>query len=75
MMPHLERSIFPWNWAHYAEGRQDEVSPWIRAFENAYNWMKKKRNKKFVYNKKSPSNLLGLFLFIMRSYQDFVSFR
>ena len=42
MMPHLERSIFPWNWAHYAEGRQDEVSPWIRAFENAYNWIEEK---------------------------------
>lgn len=42
MMPHLERSVFPWNWAHYAEGRQDEVSPWIRAFENAYNWINDK---------------------------------
>ena len=39
MMPHLERSVFPWNWAHYPNERQDEVSPWIRAFENAYNWI------------------------------------
>ncbi|MGB1219546.1 MAG: phosphoribosylformylglycinamidine synthase [Flavobacteriales bacterium] len=39
MMPHLERSIFPWNWAHYPNERQDDVSPWIRAFENAYDWI------------------------------------
>jgi len=39
MMPHLERSTFPWNWGHYAKGRTDEVSPWIIAFENAYKWL------------------------------------
>ncbi|MEK9530465.1 MAG: phosphoribosylformylglycinamidine synthase, partial [Flavobacteriaceae bacterium] len=39
MMPHLERSIFPWNWGHYPEHRADEVSPWIYAFEDAYNWI------------------------------------
>ena len=39
MMPHLERSTFPWNWAHYPEGRNDKFSPWIRAFENAKNWL------------------------------------
>ena len=39
MMPHLERSIFPWNWAHYpAERKSDVVSPWIQAFEDAYKW-------------------------------------
>ena len=26
MMPHIERSIFQWNWANYPEGRNDEVS-------------------------------------------------
>ena len=41
MMPHLERSIFPWNWGHYAKDRNDEVSPWILAFENAHNWLNK----------------------------------
>ncbi|MCT4664105.1 MAG: phosphoribosylformylglycinamidine synthase [Flavobacteriales bacterium] len=41
MMPHLERSIFPWNWAHYPNAT-DEVSPWIRAFENAHDWIAKK---------------------------------
>lgn len=40
MMPHLERSTFPWNWAYYAEGREnDEVSPWIEAFVNARKWV------------------------------------
>ncbi len=40
MMPHLERSTFPWNWAYYPEDRtRDEISPWIKVFENAYNWL------------------------------------
>lgn len=43
MMPHLERSIFPWNWAYYPESnKSDEISPWIIAFENAKNWLSKK---------------------------------
>jgi phosphoribosylformylglycinamidine synthase len=42
MMPHLERSIYPHNWAHYPKNRKDEVSPWIIAFDNAYNWLKNK---------------------------------
>src|SRR5690606_32934300 len=33
VMPHLERSLYPWNWANYASNRpDDEVSPWIEAF-------------------------------------------
>ena len=39
MMPHLERSTFPWNWAHYPENRTDHFSPWITAFENAKQWI------------------------------------
>ena len=39
MMPHLERSTFPWNWAHYPTHRNDTVSPWVLAFENAYDWI------------------------------------
>ena len=40
MMPHLERSTFSWNWAHYPKDRKtDEISPWIEAFENAKNWL------------------------------------
>ncbi len=38
MMPHLERAVFPWQWAHYPN-RNDEVSPWIEAFVNARNWI------------------------------------
>ena len=41
-MPHIERSTFPWNWAHYPAGRaKDEVSPWIQAFVNAREWIEK----------------------------------
>ncbi|MDO4228508.1 MAG: phosphoribosylformylglycinamidine synthase [Capnocytophaga sp.] len=39
MMPHIERSIFQWNWANYPENRHDEVSPWLEAFVNARKWI------------------------------------
>ncbi|MCB0654217.1 MAG: phosphoribosylformylglycinamidine synthase [Saprospiraceae bacterium] len=39
MMPHIERSMFRWNWANYPAGRKDEVSPWIEAFVNARKWL------------------------------------
>ena len=40
MMPHIERSTFPWNWANYPERNQkDEVSPWLEAFVNARKWV------------------------------------
>ncbi|MEF3078805.1 phosphoribosylformylglycinamidine synthase [Winogradskyella poriferorum] len=38
-MPHIERSIFQWNWANYPNDRQDQVSPWIEAFTNAKKWI------------------------------------
>jgi phosphoribosylformylglycinamidine synthase len=38
-MPHIERSTFQWNWAHYPNGRKDEVSPWLEAFVNARKWI------------------------------------
>jgi len=38
-MPHIERSIFQWNWANYPSGRKDEVSPWLEAFVNARLWL------------------------------------
>ena len=44
-MPHIERSIFPWNWAYYQDGRKDEVSPWLQAFVNARIWIDKKNRK------------------------------
>lgn len=37
-MPHIERSIFQWNWAYYPAGRKDEVTPWLEAFINARKW-------------------------------------
>ncbi len=38
-MPHIERSTFPWNWAHYPKDRNDKVSPWLQAFVNAKEWL------------------------------------
>ncbi len=44
MMPHLERSIFPWNWGYYPEDRKnDAISPWVQALVNAREWIE--RNK------------------------------
>ncbi len=43
IMPHIERSVFPWNWPHYTRSKQqDEVGPWIEAFVNAREWVKSK---------------------------------
>jgi phosphoribosylformylglycinamidine synthase len=42
MMPHIERSTFPWNWANYPKDRNDQVSPWIEAFVNAKQWLEEK---------------------------------
>ncbi|RKQ49423.1 phosphoribosylformylglycinamidine synthase [Roseivirga pacifica] len=40
IMPHFERSIFPWNWGNYpAEQKADLLSPWIQAFVNAKDWV------------------------------------
>ena len=41
MMPHLERSIFPWQNGYYTDERiqSDQVTPWISAFVNARNWI------------------------------------
>ena len=41
-MPHIERSMFQWNWAYYPEGRKDAVSPWLEAFINARKWLENK---------------------------------
>lgn len=43
MMPHLERAIFPWQWAHYpADRKADEITPWLEAFVNARVWVEEK---------------------------------
>jgi phosphoribosylformylglycinamidine synthase len=40
MMPHLERSLYPHNWAHYpADRKKDEITPWIEPFVNARKWL------------------------------------
>jgi len=42
IMPHLERSLFPWNWPYYPSDRKaDEISPWMEPFVNAKAWIKK----------------------------------
>lgn len=44
IMPHIERSLFPWNWGYYPASRKnDVVSPWIEAFANAREWIKQKQ--------------------------------
>jgi phosphoribosylformylglycinamidine synthase len=43
MMPHIERSMFQWNWAYYPESRNDEVSPWHEAFVNARLWLENRK--------------------------------
>ena len=43
IMPHLERSLYPWNWADYPSSRkEDEVSPWMEAFVNARKWVEQR---------------------------------
>ncbi|KAA6307530.1 Phosphoribosylformylglycinamidine synthase, partial [termite gut metagenome] len=41
MMPHLERSLFPWQNACYPADRihKDQITPWIEAFVNARKWI------------------------------------
>ena len=44
MMPHLERTIFPWQNAYYPyEYRKHDVTPWMEAFANAREWILEKR--------------------------------
>ena len=43
-MPHIERSIFSWNWANYPKDRNDAVTPWVEAFSNAREWIEKNKN-------------------------------
>jgi phosphoribosylformylglycinamidine synthase len=46
IMPHLERSVYPWQWGYYPEDRKnDEVTPWIEAFVNARKWIEDKTGK------------------------------
>ena len=40
MMPHMERSLFPSNWAYYPyERKKEEETPWMLSFLAAYHWL------------------------------------
>ncbi len=40
LMPHPERCLRPYNWAHYPKGRVDDsVTPWIELFINGRKWL------------------------------------
>ena len=39
MMPHIERSTFPWNWGYYPKSSKHKVSPWLEGFVNARKWL------------------------------------
>ncbi|OEK00272.1 phosphoribosylformylglycinamidine synthase [Roseivirga sp. 4D4] len=42
IMPHFERSVFPWNWGNYpAAQKADVLSPWIKAFMAAKGWVER----------------------------------
>jgi phosphoribosylformylglycinamidine synthase len=46
MMPHLERTIFPWQNAYYPFAyRKHEVTPWMEAFANAREWIKTRKTQ------------------------------
>ena len=45
MMPHLERTIFPWQNAFYPfRNRKNDVTPWMEAFINAKEWLRKQEH-------------------------------
>lgn len=44
MMPHPERAFFPWQCGYYpGERRDDDVTPWLRAFVSARLWLEEKK--------------------------------
>ncbi len=46
IMPHLEDSVLPWQWAWYPdEHRKDQVTPWIAAFVHAREWIEQRRKQ------------------------------
>jgi phosphoribosylformylglycinamidine synthase len=45
MMPHPERCLRPWNWAHYPyDKRNEEVTPWIELFINGKKWLENQKS-------------------------------
>ncbi|WP_194774505.1 phosphoribosylformylglycinamidine synthase [Pararhodonellum marinum] len=44
IMPHIERSLKPWNWPCYPSDHQEnEITPWVEAFVNAAKWVNKQK--------------------------------
>ncbi len=43
-MPHIERSVFPWQWAYYPDEKK-AVTPWLEAFINARKWIEAHSSK------------------------------
>lgn len=43
IMPHLERAYMPWQCGYYpGERRNDDVTPWMKAFINAREWLEER---------------------------------
>ncbi|MBQ8274725.1 MAG: phosphoribosylformylglycinamidine synthase [Bacteroidaceae bacterium] len=47
IMPHPERTIFPWQCGYYPEERRltDQCTPWLEAFVNARKWVEERMKK------------------------------
>jgi phosphoribosylformylglycinamidine synthase len=44
MMPHLERSIFSWQWPYSTDNiKKNKFTPWIMAFLSAYDWVQENK--------------------------------
>lgn len=47
IMPHPERTFIPWQWPWMPSNMKStmKTSPWLRMFENAFNWCSQKREE------------------------------
>ena len=53
IMPHLERSLFTWNWPYWPDAAQDpenakpegNLSPWFLAFTSARDWLREQKGR------------------------------
>lgn len=43
IMPHLERAVFPWQWAWGGDKAGTETTVWLQAFVNARRWIEEHR--------------------------------
>ncbi len=43
MMPHLERAVFPWQWAWGGTEGGKEATVWLQAFVNARRWLENRK--------------------------------